>query len=252
MGVERAAAARMKRTIGSARSRTNTHFLSLLAAGVVIWLVGSASVRAELVPCDDDGRTLDDALMRIRLSVDPCGESAEVRELLDRVERCTDGHYAVCVDTGAERNVFDRPPSEAGDALRRTITWNPELRTDLEPTCAGDRDNPVRRDPIASLLHELVHAAQDCVGVNPGEHELEAVRVENIYRRAAGLCQRTSYGDETLPPDMKRLCGPGACSCSTPEAPEATLARAAQTTDQQVDGAGASHAADHLQGRDLP
>jgi hypothetical protein len=43
------------------------------------------------------------------------------------------------------------------------------------------------RDPTASLVHELAHAAQDCSGLNPGEHELEAVRIENIYRRASGL-----------------------------------------------------------------
>jgi hypothetical protein len=214
---------------------------------------GSTPARSELVSCGADGRALDDALMRIRLSVDPCGESAEIRELLDRVERCTDGRYTVCVDPGAERNVFDRPPAENGDALRRTITWNPELRTDLEATCAGDRDNPVRRDPTASLLHELVHAAQDCAGVNPGDHELEAVRIENIYRRAVGLCQRTGYGDEPLPPDMKRLCEPRACSCSIPEMPEAAVARMAdpQTGAQPTDAVGASHAADHSQGSDL-
>src|SRR5262249_55048590 len=67
-----------------------------------------------------------------------------------------------------------------------------------------------------SLLHELAHAAQDCAGLNPGDHELEAVYIENIYRRAAGLCQRTSYGDEPLPATMVKLCGPGECGCGPP------------------------------------
>jgi hypothetical protein len=101
---------------------------------------------------------------------------------------------------------------------RGTITWNPELQSDLEETCDGDRTRAVRRDPTASLLHELVHAGQECAGLNPGEHELEAVRIENIYRRAAGLCQRTGYGDALLPPEMVRTCRTGDCPCSAPGA----------------------------------
>jgi hypothetical protein len=100
--------------------------------------------------------------------------------------------------------VFDRPVDHHGRPLRRTIGWNPALRSELEPGRDGDPGEPLRRDPTASLLHELVHAAHDCQGLNPGEHEFEAVRIENIYRRAAGLCQRPGYGDEPLPASAVR------------------------------------------------
>ena len=68
------------------------------------------------------------------------------------------------------------------------------------------RTGRVTRDPTASLLHEIVHAVHDCEGLDPGAHELDAVRIENIYRRAAGLCQRTGYGDVPLPAAMVRVC----------------------------------------------
>ena len=35
-------------------------------------------------------------------------------------------------------------------------------------------------------------------GDNPGEDEIEAVRIKNNYRRAAGLCQRGRYTKTTL------------------------------------------------------
>ncbi len=69
------------------------------------------------------------------------------------------------------------------------------------------------RDPTASLLHEVVHAVQDCEGLEPSEHEFEAVRVENIYRRDRHLCQRTRYGEQILPAAMLVACEPGRCSC---------------------------------------
>jgi hypothetical protein len=119
---------------------------------------------------------------------------------MDRLAACAPSSV-IRVSSTADRNLFERG----------TITWNPDLRSELEPA-----PDPVMRDPIASLVHELVHAAQRCAGLNPGEHELEAVRIENIYRRAAGLAQRTRYGDELLPPAMLRLCRPERCPCSIP------------------------------------
>jgi hypothetical protein len=65
----------------------------------------------------------------------------------------------------------------------------------------------VLRDPVASLVHEIAHAVDDCEGRNPAERELEAVRIENVYRRAAGLCQRSAYGDDTLGAETVKLCG---------------------------------------------
>ena len=169
---------------------------------------------AQLTICDQtpDEPAIAAALRAIRASVDPCGESAELAAMLATLERCAPGHYRICTDRSTHRNVFDRPLGPDP----RIIIWNPELRSVLEPACVDDPGGRVLRDPTASLVHELAHAAQDCAGLNPGEHELEAVHLENVYRRAAGLWQRRGYGDEPLPPDMVRACMPGRCSCSPP------------------------------------
>jgi len=153
-----------------------------------------------------DARPVADALRRIDRSVDPCGETATLRALLKSLERCG---YEIRTSSTAHRNLFHG----------RTITWNPGLRSELEPACEDGPGMPVVRDPTASLLHELVHALDGCDGRNPGEHEFEAVRIENIYRRAAGLCQRTRYGDAALPASMRRRCAPGGCTCAVPDAP---------------------------------
>jgi hypothetical protein len=163
-----------------------------------------------------------DALRRIVQSVDPCGESAEVTAVLDRLETCARASYEIRTSATADRNLFERS----------TITWNPDLRSELEPAADG---RSVMRDPIASLLHELVHAAHECAGLNPGEHELEAVRIENIYRRAVGLAQRTRYGDDPLPSAMVRVCGRESCPCSIPRsAGERTPAAPASPAGQQA------------------
>ena len=170
---------------------------------------------AQLVPCGDQGDTdtVASALTAIERSVDPCGESADLVATVESVRRCGVARYQICVSSTADRNLFDRPtrfhPSD-----RRTITWNPELRSELEDGCGGDPAKRVMRDPVASLLHELVHAAHDCAGLDPREYELEAVRVENIYRRAAGLCLRTGYGDDRLAVEPVKGCAPGPCECS--------------------------------------
>jgi hypothetical protein len=183
-----------------------------------LMLCGSALVDAQLVPCTTqaDRRSIADALLEIRRRVDPCGDSPEVIALLENLRRCTRATYQICSDVRIDRNLFERPLDAHGHALSRTITWNPELRSELEWGCDGDPRKPVLRDPTASLLHELAHAAQDCEGLNPGEHELEAVRTENIYRRAAGLCQRRKYGDDPLPREMVKICASDRCVCSSP------------------------------------
>jgi hypothetical protein len=164
--------------------------------------------------------TVDDAIAHIRRSIDPCGESAQIVAVLERFQRCSTARVEIRTSATAVRNLFDRPLGSDGTGLR-TITWNPRLRSELERGCGGDPDRPVLRDPTASLLHEIVHAAQDCEGLNPAEHEFEAVRLENVYRRAAGLCQRERYGDDPLPRDMRRTCAPGDCPCTSPELPTA-------------------------------
>ena len=145
-------------------------------------VLAASTASAYLVPCTGaDGTRIADALRRIGASVDPCGDTAELTALLDRIARCRTAGYEICTSTTTDRNLYDR----------RIITWNPDLRTPL--------DGSTTRDPVASLVHELVHAVDDCEGRNAGERELEAVRIENVYRRAAGLPQRTGYGDAIVP-----------------------------------------------------
>lgn len=192
-------------------------FLRAIVLYIAIVLAATAA-RSQLVPCNhaSDAQRIASALAEIERGVDPCGESAQVIEVLQKLKSCSKTTYQVCTSLQIGRNVFDRPFGQHGEALPRTITWNPVLRSELERGCDGDPAKPVLRDPTASLLHELVHAAHDCQGINPGEHEIEAVRIENIYRRAAGLCQRTTYGDDPLPSQLAKDCMPGHCPCSPP------------------------------------
>ena len=184
--------------------------LTLLA---VLW---PRDAQSQAGPCSTDSERIAEALGQIQRAVDPCGESAQLHELLQQLERCSESGYRICTSTDTARNVFDPPRHVAGELPLGTITWNPDLRSDFEEACDGDPTVAVTRDPTASLLHELAHAAQECAGLNPGEHELEAVRLENIYRRAAGLCQRGAYGDLLLPASMVRTCNRRSCSCSMP------------------------------------
>jgi hypothetical protein len=151
------------------------------------------------------------ALTAIEATVDPCGEDVQLADLVRRFRRCTAGGVRVCLDPEATRNV-----TEYGTEHGTTITWNPRLRTELEERCTTDPGRPVLREPVASFLHELAHAVQACEGLDPSDHELEAVRLENVYRRARGLCQRTRYGDVELPPGMLVACEPSHCSCRRP------------------------------------
>ena len=195
------------------RSLPNHAAAEARAAALALLLAATPGL-AQLTICEQtpDDPAIAAALRAIRTSVDPCGESPELAAMLATLERCAPRHYRICTDRTTHRNVFDRPIGSDP----RTITWNPELRSVLEPACDDDPGARVLRDPTASLVHELAHAAQDCEGLNPGEHELEAVRLENVYRRAAGLPQRHGYGDDPLPPDMVRTCTPGRCTCSMP------------------------------------
>jgi hypothetical protein len=173
----------------------------------------SAASTATAADCDEASAAPDvkAALAQIEASVDPCGESAEILDLVREFRVCAGRGYRVCRDAESERNFLEPGATKAG--VPTTINWNPELRTELELGCGGRPRRPVRRDPVASLLHEVVHAVQDCRGLDPTKYELEAVRVENIYRRGRGLCQRTRYGDTPLPATMTVACEPGDCHC---------------------------------------
>jgi hypothetical protein len=145
-------------------------------------------------------------------AIDPCGGSPEVQRVLTAFRRCDPSSYRICIDSHSARNFVD-PGIRTEPAYPTSLTWNPELRTELESSCDGDPAQPVLRDPVASLLHEIVHVVQDCNGLDPGAHETEAVRIENIYRRARGLCQRTRYGKTALPRRAFVACHRDPCSC---------------------------------------
>ena len=187
------------------------------AAGLalIVALLFGRSSTAWADSCDAAaGSEVTAALAEIERSADPCGESTLVREVLEEYRRCARGGLRICADRHSERNFIERAPTEER-GVPTTITWNPALRSELEWGCDGDPGKAVRRDPVASLLHELVHAVQDCAGLDPAEHEFEAVRIENIYRRAHKLCQRTKYGTQHLPATMRLSCEPGNCRCAT-------------------------------------
>jgi len=154
----------------------------------------------------------------VRATEDP-DESADVARILRRADGCA---HRICTSTTADRNLFDRA----------TITWNPALRSEIEPASMGEP--AVARDPTASLLHELVHAADECDEAGTADDEIEAVRIENVYRRAAGLPQRTGYGTVPLPPAMMRECRPGRCSCAIPDGPGGPMGQAADPAPTRV------------------
>jgi hypothetical protein len=186
--------------------------IAALALFLALPLATSGYARAATCEALADQAAVAAAIAEIQRSVDPCGESAEVARIINQYRVCSARGVRICTDARSERNFIERVPT-APDGLRSTITWNPDLRSELERGCDGDAKRAVLRDPIASLLHELVHAVQDCAGLDPADHEFEAVRIENIYRRARQLCQRTRYGDQPLPAAMRVSCEPGACSC---------------------------------------
>lgn len=181
----------------------------MAAAGLAFATGASAAGRCRDAVNDPDVAAV---LTQLEASVDPCGESAQILNVVREFRRCAGRGYRICRDARSERNFIEPGVRAAG--IPTTITWNPELRTELERGCGGHAHRPVLRDPVASLLHEVVHAVQDCHGLDPTQHELEAVRMENIYRRARGLCQRTRYGDEHLPASMSVACAPGNCRCA--------------------------------------
>jgi hypothetical protein len=93
------------------------------------------------------------------------------------------------------------------------VYWNP------------DNDNfysfeTVRRDPTASLIHELAHAAQSVLGEAPRDRismeDLGGVYIENMYRRSnPPLPMRTSYGLAPLDPNaLLPCCGSPNVGCN--------------------------------------
>ena len=199
---------------------------STVVVGIAgLWLASTAAA-AGMCESASAAPDVQAALARLEASVDPCGESAIVLDVVRDFKRCAMRGYRLCRDRDSARNFIERGTPNSD--VPTTITWTPGLRTELERGCGGSPGKPVLRDPLASLFHELVHAVQDCHGLDPAEHELEAVRIENIYRRAQGLCQRTRYGEALLPATMTMSCEPGNCQCAPSER---HLWTAAQTID---------------------
>jgi hypothetical protein len=206
--------------VGTARSAEDEagSAAQLRRAGVslalaALLLPGGAPARAADCDAASDGEIVT-ALAAIECGADPCGETAAVREVVQQFRRCALRGVRICADRDSERNFIERAAvDERGTPT--TIIWNPGLRSELEWGCDGDPHKAVRRDPTASLLHELVHAVQDCAGLDPADHEFEAVQIENIYRRAHKLCQRTRYGSERLPAEMQVACEPTDCRCAS-------------------------------------
>ena len=154
---------------------------------------------------------------------------ATLTAVIERLEHCARARYEICTDGITRRNLLE--PHDADEP--GTIIWNPTLRSELERGCDGDPARPVVRDPVASLLHEMVHAVDDCEGRDASANELDAVRIENIYRRAAGLCQRTAYGDTPLAAETVKLCSPGHCECSSAAGASAGQPMPPATTQRQ-------------------
>lgn len=183
-----------------------------VALGVLAAAASAAASPA--VECDSPAirSRVTGLLQEIEKVVDPCGDSGEVGRILAAFRDCEPASYRICVDTRSPRNYVD--PGARDERPQPTLlVWNPELRSALESSCDGDHSRPVLRDPTASLLHEIVHLVQDCNGLDPAAHEEEAVRIENVYRRARGLCQRTRYGTEPLPAGAFVACGTDSCGC---------------------------------------
>ncbi len=107
-------------------------------------------------------------------------------------------HRILKLDKGYSYNIAD-------NSVRKTISADdPEVSTNTYYNICGNGN-----DPVASLAHELHHAWE--LGIKlPPEYpqrasvdsngvkyeEYRAVRTENIYREAAGLEARTTYGSK--------------------------------------------------------
>jgi len=191
-------------------SRRYSHRGTIVVLAVLIG--GSASGSTKECESPETPARVSRAVAEIERAVDPCGESDEILRLLADFRRCDPSSYRICIDPRSVRNFVD-PGIRDEPGHPTSLTWNPELRTELESSCEGDPARPLLRDPAASLLHEIVHVVQACNGLDPGALEIEAVRIENIYRRARGLCQRTRYGKIALPSRAFVACDRDSCAC---------------------------------------
>ena len=88
---------------------------------IAILLLG-VSANAAPVRCEHPAGAaqIESAFETIRRSIDPCGESAQLVDLLDRFERCAT-RYDICIDPTASRNLLQ----PRGIEQTGTIIWNP-------------------------------------------------------------------------------------------------------------------------------
>ena len=102
------------------------------------------------------------------------------------------------------------------------VYWNPDGASNFSFVFPY-----IPRDPVASLIHELAHAARGVTGALEDEQEtgwaLEAAPeeqnggtlIENMYRRSRGLSMRPSYGPSSLNERATRpCCDAGTIGCN--------------------------------------
>lgn len=142
------------------------------------------------------------AIQAIKDANDPEGE---LRALIEALEMSANCHVIRQTDTEQGSHCKPDDPKKEKDrsGTGTTIEWEADS-TDLY-------DTDVARDPTAALLHELAHAAAADQGLAtdetvPGpdgpidQDEQYAVVIENIYRDAVNIPERTKYGNRELPP----------------------------------------------------
>jgi hypothetical protein len=107
-------------------------------------------------------------------------------------------------DYDSENDANSAAAGGTGAGTGTTTNWDPEW---TDPYADG-----TKRDPCASLLHELRHALDGEKGtrdprVDAATHikqnEIDASKEENRYRKKQGLPQRGKYGEHDLPASAK-------------------------------------------------
>jgi len=124
--------ARLRAWIGSPVKRPSAASRGL---PIAILLLG-VSANAAPVRCEHPAGAaqIESAFETIRRSIDPCGESGQLVDLLDRFERCAT-RYDICIDPTASRNLLQpRGVEQTG-----TIIWNPALPPSSKRSATGMR-----------------------------------------------------------------------------------------------------------------
>ena len=171
-------------------------FFSTYAAEATILIQGDANFQAAVDACrekfndsDPETKTIIDGL-----KTPPAVHVHTIKK--------SDGSNNTDYDN--ENDANDAAVGGTGSGTGTTINWNPN---NTDPYGDG-----TKRDPCASLLHELRHALDGEKGGRDPRidgptgiktNEIEASKEENRYRKKHGLPQRKKYGRKDLPPRAK-------------------------------------------------